>query len=78
MGPPAKHHFLAVRWRYNNQGALWSGKVRVFGFFFKVSEKSGNSVKWSEKLENVQKSGKSQGIIKVCFVQTSQKLNNQI
>ena len=35
------------------------GKVREICFFFKVSEKSGNSVKWSGKLENLQKSGKS-------------------
>ena len=38
------------------------GKVREIWFFFKVREKSGNSVKWSGKLENLQKSGKSQGI----------------
>ena len=31
-------------------------------FFFKVREKSGTSVKWSGKLENLQKSVKSQGI----------------
>ena len=42
------------------------GKVRDFYFFFKVREKSGNSVKWSGKLENLQKSGKSQGILKSC------------
>ena len=42
-----------------------SGK---FDFFFKVRVKSGNSVKWSGKLENLQKSGKSQGILKSCFV----------
>ena len=40
------------------------GKVREICFFFKVREKSGNSVKWSGKLENFQKSGKSQGILK--------------
>ena len=44
------------------------GKVREIWFFFKVREKSGNSVKWSGKLENLQKSGKSQGILKSCFV----------
>ena len=33
------------------------GKVREIWFFFKVREKSGNSVKWSGKLENLQKSG---------------------
>ena len=33
------------------------GKVREICFFFKVREKSGNSVKWSGKLENLQKSG---------------------
>ena len=40
------------------------GKVREIWFFFKVREKSGNSVKWSGKLENLQMSGKSQGILK--------------
>ena len=39
------------------------GKVREICFFFNVREKSGNSVKWSGKLENLQKSGKSQGIL---------------
>ena len=33
------------------------GKVREIWFFFKVREKSGNSVKWSGRLENLQKSG---------------------
>ena len=39
------------------------GKVREIEFFFKVREKSVNSVKWSGKLENLQKSGKSQEIL---------------
>ena len=43
-------------------------KVRDF-FFFKVREKSGNSVKWSGKLDNLRKSGNGQGILKSCFVQ---------
>ena len=47
------------------------GKVREIWFFFKVREKSGNSVKWSGKLENLQKSGKSQGILKSCLVKPS-------
>ena len=47
------------------------GKVREICFFFKVREKSGNSVKWSGKLENLQKSGKSQGILKSCLVNPS-------
>ena len=47
------------------------GKVREIWFFFKVREKSGNSVKWSGKLENLQKSGKSQGILKSCLVNPS-------
>ena len=47
------------------------GKVREVCFFFKVREKSGNSVKWSGKLENLQKSGKSQGILKSCLVNPS-------
>ena len=33
------------------------GKVREICFFFKVREKSENSVKWSGKSENLQKSG---------------------
>ena len=46
------------------------GKVREICFFFKVreKEKSGNYVKWSRKLNNLKKSGKSQGILKSCFV----------
>ena len=47
------------------------GEVREIWFFFKVREKSGNSVKWSGKLENLQKSGKSQGILKSCLVNPS-------
>ena len=47
------------------------GKVREIWFFFKVREKSGNSVKWSGKLENLQKSGKSQEILKSCLVNPS-------
>ena len=43
------------------------GKVREIWVLFKVREKSGNSVKWSGKLENLQKSGKSQGILKSCL-----------
>ena len=45
--------------------------VREIWFFFKVREKSGNFVKWSGKLENLQKSGKSQGILKSCLVNPS-------
>ena len=33
------------------------GKVREIRFVFRVREKSGNSVKWSGKSENLQKSG---------------------
>ena len=33
------------------------GKVWEICFFFKVRDKSENSVKWSRKLENLQKSG---------------------
>ena len=47
------------------------GKVREIWFSFKVREKSGKSVKWSGKLENLQKSGKSQGILKSCLVNPS-------
>ena len=39
------------------------GKLRE-SFFFKIREKPGNSVKWSGKLENLQKSGN----LKSCFV----------
>ena len=45
--------------------------IREIWFFFKVREKSGNSVKWSGKLENLQKSGKSKGILKSCLVNPS-------
>ena len=47
------------------------GKVREICFFFKVREKSGNSVKLSGKLEDLQKSEKSQGILKSCLVNSS-------
>ena len=47
------------------QGAHCQGKVLEICF----RRKSGNSVKWSGKLENLQKSGKSQGIMKSLFVQ---------
>ena len=46
-----------------NRVPTGQGKVSNW-FFFKVREKSRNSVKWSGKLENLQKSGKSQGILK--------------
>ena len=55
----------------NIQGAHSSGKSQGNLFFFKVREKSGNSVKWSGKLGNLQKSGKSQGILKSCLVNSS-------
>ena len=45
---------------------IGQGKVRHF--FFKNREKSGNSVKWSGKLENLQQSRKKQGILKSCLV----------
>ena len=38
-------------------GANWSGKTQGNFFSFKVREKPGNSLKWSGKLENLQKSG---------------------
>ena len=56
---------------YNNRVPTRQGKVREIWFFFKVREKSGNSVKLSGKLENLQKSGKSQGILKSCLVNPS-------
>ena len=43
------------------------GKVREICFFFKVREKSGNFKKWSVKLKNLKKSGKSQGILKLWY-----------
>ena len=46
--------------------------VREIWFFFKVGEKSGKSVKWSGKLKSLQKSGKSQGILKSCLINPSQ------
>ena len=51
-----------------NRVPTGQGKVRENCFFFTVREMSGNSVKWSGKLENLQKSGKSQGILKSCLV----------
>ena len=56
---------------YINRVLTRQGKVREIWFFFKVREKSGNSVKWSGKLENLQKSGKSLGILKSCLVNPS-------
>ena len=47
------------------------GKVREICFIFKVREKSGNSVKWSGKFGNLQKSGKSQEILKSYCSNTS-------
>ena len=44
--------------RYIDRVPTGQGKVREICFYFKVREKSGNSVKWSGKLENLQKSGK--------------------
>ena len=40
------------------QGAHPSGKSQEICFFFKVREKSGNSVKWSGKLEIFKSQGK--------------------
>ena len=65
MGFPAMWYVRPAKPRISlriRQGAHRQGKVREICFFFKVREKSGNSVKWSGKLENLQKSGKSQGI----------------
>ena len=57
------------------QGAQWSGKSQGnLLFFFKVREKSGNSVKWSGKLENLRKSGN----FKIMLCSTHQNLNKQI
>ena len=49
------------------------GKVREICFSFKVREKSGNFVKWSGKLDNLKKSGKSQGIIKIFWIHHRKK-----
>ena len=57
--------------------ATGQGKVREIFVFFKVREKSGNSVKWSGKFGNLQKSGNFE-IILIRNVQTPQKLNKQI
>ena len=77
--------FHSLQWKFLSQifrllfrVPTRQGKVREIYFIFKVREKSGNSVKWSGKLENLQKSGKSQGILKSCFWLTPQKLNKQI
>ena len=59
-------HMRKQRHRYFNRVPTGQGKVREICFSFKVREKSGNFVKWSGKLENVKKSGKSQGILKLC------------
>ena len=48
-----------------------SGKFVVF---FKVKEKSGNSVKWSGKLENLRKSGNFKNML----CSTHQNLNKQL
>ena len=61
------HELLVNRFRV----PTCQGKVREIWFFSKVREKSMNSVKWSGKLENLQKSGKSQGILKSCLVNPS-------
>ena len=50
------------------------GKVWEICFFFKVREKSGNSVKWSWKLEKFQKPGN----FKIIICLNAQKLNKQI
>ena len=50
-----------------------SGK---FVFFFKVREKSGNSVKWSGKFENLKVREKS-GNFKVIFIQTPQNIKKR-
>ena len=54
------HHFLFI---YHKVMALAGCPlVREKSGKFSFSSKSGNSVKWSGKLENLQKLGKSQGI----------------
>ena len=53
------------------QGAHPSGKSQGNLVFLQGHGKSGNSVKWSGKLENLQKSGKSRGILKSCLVNPS-------
>ena len=55
---------------------ICQGKVRKFCKM--VREKSGNSVKWSGKLENHYKVREKSGNFKIVFVQTPQKLNKQI
>ena len=45
-----------------------TGQGKVRDFFFKNRKKSGISVKWSGKLENLQQSRKKQGILKSCLV----------
>ena len=55
----------------NDRVPTRQGKVREICVFFKVREKSWNSVKLSGKLDNLQKSGKSQGILKSCLANPS-------
>ena len=61
-----------ISFLYLNVDVLWmptgQGKVREIWFLFKARENSGKSVKWSGKLENLQKSGEKQGILKSCLV----------
>ena len=44
-----------------------TGQGKVRDFFFKFREKSGNSVKWSGKLENLRKSGKK-SVMRICNI----------
>ena len=58
-----EHLLLALAPQTIGRVSTGKGKVREICFSFKVREKSGNSIKWSGKLEIILKSGKSQGIL---------------
>ena len=48
-------------------------KVGEVCVFFEVTEKSGNFEKWSGKIKDLKKWGKSPGIFSFSFVQTKKK-----
>ena len=64
-------HYISHKITFGAPAVAGYYAVLAVLLFFKVREKSGNSVKWSGKLENLQKSGKSQGILKSCLVNPS-------
>ena len=59
----------------NDQGAHPSGKSQGNLIFFKVREKSGNSVKTVREIRKFLKVREKSGNFKIVFVQNPQKLN---